>query len=173
MSINRDMAKAAEAAGVCKEWHERLLHTTDLQSLSDLYFNGIDFCIKKQVPSIEYLRQLGAQILEPIGIYVDGKPSLGNCRRAAFYGSCEGYAVYSGYNTGQLYLTGQTRLRVIAQGNAVVVIDAFDSSVLEVEARGDARITVFQYEGATVQVHTTEGINAGQVKIIRKNKKAY
>jgi hypothetical protein len=171
MSINRDMAKAAAAAGICAEWHDRLLHTSDLQGLSEMFFNGIDFCIKRKVPSIDYLRQIGPETLEPLGIFVDGKPNLGNTRRAAFYGSCEGYAVYSGYSTGQLYCTGQTRLSVIAQGNAVVVIDAFDNSLLAVEARGNARITVFQYQGATVNAITGE--NAGQVKIIRKNKKTY
>lgn len=171
MSINKDMAKAAAAAGVCAEWHDRLLHTSDLQGLAEMFFNGIDFCIKRQVPSIDYLRQLGPETLEPLGIFVDGKPNLGNTRRAAFYGSCEGYAVYSGYSTGQLYCTGQTRLSVIAQGNAVVVIDAFDDSLLAVEARGNARITVFQYQGATVNAITGE--NAGKVKIIRKNKKTY
>lgn len=172
MSYNKELAQAAKAAGVCKEWHERLLRTETLEGLAALYFNGIDFCLSKGVPSLEYLRALPQQVTDGVNIYVDRKElHLGNVTRAAFYGDSDAVAVYNGYQAAQLYATGDTRLHILATGNAVVTVDAFDRSRVSVEARDKARVTVFQYEGAQAEAITGE--NAGTVKIVVKHKKTY
>ncbi len=172
MSINRELARAAKAAGVCREWYDRLLQTPDPEGMAEMFFNGIDFCLSKGVPSLEYLRKLGPDYLDPLHIYVDRqKISLGNVSRAAFFGDSSASAVFNGYAAAQLYATGDTRLHVIGIRNAVITVDAFDNSRVTVEARDAARITVFQYEGA--QVETITGKNAGTVKVVVKHKKTY
>lgn len=172
MSINKELAKAAKAAGVCKEWHERLLCTETVEGLAALFFNGIDFCLSKGVPSLEYLRGIPRDVRNAVNIYVDEKDlNLGNGGRAAFYGETEAVAVYNGYHSALLYATGDTRLHVLATGNAVVTVDAFDRSRVTVEARDSARVTVFQYEGASVE--TITGENPGTVKVVVKHKKTY
>ena len=172
MSLNKEIARAAQAAGVCKEWHERILYTESVEGLAVLFFNGIDFCLSKGVPSLEYLRGIPRDVRNAVNIYVDEKDlNLGNSSRAAFYGETEAVAVYNGFRTGQLYATGDTRLHVLATGNAVVTVDAFDRSRVTVEARDSARVTVFQYEGATVETITSD--NPGTVKVVVKHKKTY
>ena len=171
MELNKEFAKAAKAAGVCREWYERLLQTPDPEGLADMFFNGIDFCLSKGIPSLQKLRELGPEFINPRGLYVDQDIALGNVPRAAFFGACKGYAAYNGLAVAQLYATGDTQLHVIGAGKAAVTLDAFDNSRVTVEARDGARITVFQYEGA--QVETITGVNGGTVKVIVKHKKTY
>jgi len=171
MGLNKEFAQAAKAAGVCREWYDRLLQTEDPRGLAELFFNGIDFCLSKGVPSLQRLRELGPEFLNPLGLYVDQEARLGNTPRAALFGACDASAAFNGMTVAQLYATGDTRLHVIATGKAVVTLDAFDNSRVTVEAREGARITVFQYEGA--QVQTITGDNPGTVKIVVKHKKTY
>lgn len=172
MKLNKEFAQAAKAAGVCREWYERLLQTEGPEGLADMFFNGIDFCLSKGVPSLQKLRELGAEFLNPHGLYIDQKGiALGNVPRAAFFGACEGSAAYNGMAVAQLYATGDTQLHVIGIHKAAITVDAFDNSRVTVEARDGARITVFQYEGAHVE--TITGENAGTVKVVVKHKKTY
>ena len=90
MSINKELAQAAKAAGVCQEWHERILCTETIEGLAALFFNGIDFCLSKGVPSLEYLRNLPRDVRNAVNIYVDEKGlRLGNTGRAAFFGETD------------------------------------------------------------------------------------
>ena len=172
MGYNKELARAAKAAGVCQEWHERILCTETIEGLAALFFNGIDFCLSKGVPSLEYLRNIPRDVRNAVNIYVDEKGlRLGNTGRAAFFGETDAVAVYNGYQPALLYATGDTRLHILATGNAVVTLDAFDRSRVTVEARDSARVTVFQYEGASVE--TITGENPGTVKVVVKHKKTY
>lgn len=172
MKLNKELAQAAKAAGVCREWYERLLQTEDPEGLADLFFNGIDFCLSKGVPSLQKIRELGPEFLNPLGLYVDQDVALGNFPRLAFFGACKGSAVYNGTQVAQIYATGDTCLHVIGIHNAAITLDAFDNSRVTVEARDRARITVFQYEGAQVEAITGENAT-GTVKVVVKHKKTY
>lgn len=172
MKVNKQLAHDAKKKGICEEWFARLMETEDKGKLVNMYLEGIDFCLSNEYPSNEFIRRHFVGTCEAYGVFLDRAITAGNFRHVVALGHCEGTATYDGWNVGQVFVKHQSRLKVLATGNSFVMIDVFDDTIVEVEARDNAKICVNNY-GGNLTTTTGDGEGHAIIKVIRKTTKTY
>ncbi len=138
------------------------------ERLVQLYFKEIDFCIGKDVPTLDILRQSFKGKCEPFGVFVD---DLGvrerNREKVSLNGECKAELFYNGFSVSRVFIRHTSAANVTACGYAHLTIDVFDNAKLAVAVAGtNARVLVNVYGNAQVQ-------GTGAVKIVNKNKTTY
>ncbi len=172
MKLNKKLAYAAQKKGICEDWFNDLLQTEDKARLIQMYLSGIDFCLSKEYPSLDFIRENFVGVMEGYGVFLDETIKTENYRHVVALGRCEGLAEYTGFEVGQVFAKHESKLTVKASGNAFVMVDVFDSTTVEIIASDNAKICVNHYGG---NLTTTTDAEAGNaiIKIIRKHTKTY
>jgi len=168
MKLNKELAAAAKAKGICKEWYDRLQHTEDKHALMQMFLKGIDFCISEEYPAPRFFRPFDG-IRQQYGIFRDELIQAENSKYVAAFGKCEGTAKYTDYEIGQVFVKHESKLTITASGNSFVMVDVFDNADIEITAENDAKVCVNKYGG---NVTTSEHGNA-VIKVIHKQSKTY
>lgn len=157
------------AKGMCRYGQVELSrnHITT-ERLARLYFKEIDFCIGKDVPTLEMLRQGFKGKCEPFGVYVDQEDVREwNREEVSLNGGCKAELFYNGFSVSRVFVRHTSTARVTARGYAHLTIDVFDNAKLAVAVAGTkARVLVNVYGNAQVEC-------TGTVKIVNKNKTTY
>lgn len=132
--------------GICREWQEKMQADLSLKNLCRMYFDGDDWSMEKDFPKIEVLRKFRGQS-EAYGIFTDytGMPS--NIQRAAFFGISNIQMVYNGFSVSQLVLRHDTKAKITAAENAILVVNLLDNAEVDINCIEKAKVTVFQYGG--------------------------
>lgn len=169
MEINKRLARDAQKKGICEEWFARLMETKSKGDLIKMYLEGIDFCLSNEYPRNEFIRKHFVGVCEAYGVFLDEAITAENFQHVVALGECEGTTTYDGWNVGQVFVKHRSRLKVLATGNSFVVVDVFDETAVEVEARDNAKVCVNHYGG---NITTTTGGKA-VIKVIRKQSKTY
>lgn len=170
MKLNKELALAAKKKGICEEWFTRLMETENKDALMKMYLAGIDFCLSEEYPSNEYIRRNFVGFCEAYGVFLDYHIAAANFPHVVALGRCEGEARYDGFNVGQVFAKHQSCLKVVAAGNSFVVVDVFDETTVEIEAKDNAKVCVNHYGG---NLTTTGGEGNAVIKVIRKQSKTY
>ena len=171
MKVNKQLARDAKKKGICEEWYERLVKTKDKELLIKMYLEGIDFCLSNEYPNNEFIRKHFVGSCEAFGVFLDHVIKAINFRHVVALGHCEGTATYDGWNVGQVFIKHQSRLKILATGNSFVMVDVFDETTVEVEARDNAKVCVNLYDGNLTATGDNEGYAI--IKVIRKTTKTY
>lgn len=169
MGVVEQLKQDAIEKGLCRLWQRKLTGDLNISELSELYIKGIDFCILEDYPTLEYMRATFKGKCEPYGIYIDDKvEELKNAPDAVFNGDCKALLEYDGFAVSRVFARHNTKASVNVSDNAIVTIDAFDSSYLVIAVSGDkAQVIVNLYGNARV-----ETIGMG-ITVNYKNKKTY
>lgn len=155
--------------GLCHLWQLKLSRDNiTLDDLAGMYFKGIDFCIRKDVPSLDFFRQNFKGKCEPYGVFVDQEDiKVWNRERVSLNGDCKAELLYNGFSVSRAWIRHNSTARVIVSGLAHLTIDIFDDARLAVAVAGTkARVLVNVYGNAHVE-------STGAVKIVNKNKTTY
>lgn len=171
MKLNKELALEAKRNGICSEWFNRLLNTEDKGELIKMYLEGIDFCLSNEYPSNAYIRENFVGTCEAYGVFLDEPINALNSRQVVALGACEGSAEYTAYSVGQVFIKHDSKLQIVASGNAFVMVDVFDNTEVTVTAKENAKVCVNQYGGSITTETGSEG-NA-VIKVIRKTSKTY
>ena len=150
-------------------WQMKLKQGLSVQSLVELFIRGIDFCIKKDYPTLGFMRKNFKGTCEAYGAYVDDEVVERNRQNVVLNGDCKAMLEYDGYVVSNIYIRHNSKAAVSVGDHAVVTIDAFDNSYLAIAVAGsDARVFVNVYGNAKVETVAGTGI-----KIRRTNKNVY
>jgi hypothetical protein len=171
MKLNKELAAEAQAKGICEEWHTRLQHTEDKESLLKMFLEGIDFCISEDFPSLRFFKLFDG-IRQRYGIFRDEPIQMSNSKHIVAFGHSEGIVEYTGYFVGQIFVKNDSKLTVNASENSFVMIDLFDDAEIEVVASGNAKVCVNKYGGNIISVTNSKQGNA-VIKVINKQSKTY
>lgn len=169
MNINRELAKLASDNGICRDWHQRLLETNNIDELLEMYLKGIDFCLSNDYPSNAYIRRHFKGKMEHKGIHLDECFVANNERKIVSLGRCDGIIGISDYNVSEIFAKHKSKLCITAKDNAFVMIDLFDDADIMVNVSGCAKVVVNRYGGLVVHSSSETSV----VKIIEKHKKTY
>ena len=146
------------------------METEGKDDLIKMYLKGIDFCLSNEYPSNEFIRQHFIGVCEAYGVFLDETITAENFEHVVALGDCEGAAAFNGWNAGQVFVKHRSRLKVLATGNSFVVVDVFDETAVEIEARDNAKVCVNHYGG---KITTTTDGDKSVIKVIRKQSKTY
>lgn len=157
------------AKGMCRYGQVELSRNNiTTERLARLYFKEIDFCIGKDVPTLDMLRQGFKGKGEPYGVFVDQEDVRErNREEIALNGNCKAELFFNGFTVSRVFVRHTSTARVTACGYAHLTIDVFDNAKLVVAVAGTkARVLVNVYGNAQVE-------SIGAVKIVNKNKRTY
>lgn len=170
MDLNTYVLARAMQNNICTPWAEKISNASSVDDLLKMYVAGIDFCLEHNFPSNTDLVKLGGDHINQYGIYVDQTVKLTDRPFVVFLGSSSGTIKYTGFNASQVFLKHSSTTDITINGNASVLIDCFDDSVLNIEVGENASAFVNVYVGAQV-THQSSG--KGTIKIINKLTKTY
>lgn len=170
MELNRYIVEKALEKDICKPWARMIANAANKDELMVMYRNGIDFCITNDFPSNNDLVELGSDVINKHGVYVNGEARLNNSNFVVLLGSSFGTLNYSGFEVGQIYVKDKSKITVLAKDNAYVMIDAFGNSSLTVEAYESSKVIINVYGSAKVDVSES---SIPSVTIHQKNKETY
>ena len=144
MNIGKEIAQDAKKYGLCAEWYRKMLSVTTYKQLAEMYFDGDDWSMEKDFPSIELLRKHKGGIL-PYGLVVDSTEKFENNFRIAFFGNSESEIYYSDYAVGNVIVRHQSNVKIKASGNAKVFVNLIDEARVEIEATENAEVIIYNY----------------------------
>ena len=144
MNIGKEIAIEAKKYGLCAEWYRKMLSVTTYKQLAEMYFDGDDWSMEKDFPSLSILRKHKGAIL-PYGLVVDSTEKFENNFRIAFFGTSESEIYYSDYAVGNVIVRHQSKVKIKASGSSKVFINLIDEARVEVEATENAEVIIYNY----------------------------
>lgn len=165
-----ELSILAREAGICEEWGDRLLSVMSVDQLLEMYVRGIDFCLSENFPTKEYLVKHAEGKLGEYGIYVNANMSSVNGRFLVLLGDSAGAIRIDGHEVSQVFVKHNSKAKLSVEGNAFVVVDCFDDSIVEIGAVGDSKVLVNVYRNAKVEFESND---KAYVKVVKKGKDTY
>lgn len=159
--ISKELKNKAVKLGLCTEWTEEWGNPTK-DELVDKYVRGIDFCIKHNYPSCDYMKKNFDGVMQKHGVFVDEGVDLKNPSMVIANGRTSGKIVYDAYSVGTLYVRHESELTIEASDNAFVTIETYDNCTVSVLQRSKAKVFVYNH-GGNIQAFG---------KVVVKNRKA-
>lgn len=153
MEVVRELKNDGIAKGLCRQWQMKLKDELDVEDLSKLFIQGIDFCISENFPTLDYFRTHFKGKCEEFGIFIDDEVSdLVDSPDVVLNGHCKAMLRYSGYTVARIFARHNSEAAVNVANNAIVTIDAFDDTNLVVATAGsDTQVFVNLYGNAQAQ----------------------
>lgn len=153
------LKQQAISLGLCEKWQSEW-GNPDECDLIDKYLRGIDFCIKNNFPTNEYIKEnFHKDILHARHIFVDENFADSNPDVCVVNGSCTGNISFRAFAVGTLY----------ARGNSVVDVEVGDFAVISIRIHDDAVVRVHNRNGK-VFAYLYGGCVTGDNVIIRDRK---
>ncbi|KUY28012.1 hypothetical protein ATB96_19445 [Elizabethkingia ursingii] len=123
-----------------------------MKEYCEMFFKGSDWAMEKDFPSLGLLRKY--KTTSHYGLYTDAKVKKENAKQIAFFGESDAELEYNEYNVGDVYIRHKSNVKIIAKDNSIVYVTIADGATVEIEAKENAKVTVYQY-GGTVKGNAT------------------
>lgn len=160
-----ELINGASGLNMCMDGQRNLLSASGKTDMVSAFWKGIDFCLARNYPDLSTLKHFFLPELQAQHVYIDESVSLVNESRAAFLGDCAAEFIANEYAVSRLYVKHNSQLTVKASGNAFVMVDALDNTLVKVEVSGTAKVIVNLYSKARI---SGEG-----AKVVHKNRETY
>ena len=159
MELIEQLKQDGIAKGLCQPWQNKLRDGVSVKRLVDLYVRGIDFCIKNDYPTLDFIRENFKGKCEPYGVFVDEQElDLRNVPDVVLQGDCKGTLSYGGYSVCRAFIRHQSEAAIKVSGYACITIDVYDDAYLNLETVGSSsKVWVNVYGKARIN-HTGQGI---------------
>ena len=159
MELIEQLKQDGIAKGLCLPWQNKLRDGVSVKRLVDLYVRGIDFCIKNDYPTLDFIRENFKGKCEPYGVFVDEQElDLRNVPDVVLQGDCKGTLSYGGYSVCRAFIRHQSEAAIKVSGYACITIDVYDDAYLNLETVGSSsKVWVNVYGKARIN-HTGQGI---------------
>lgn len=156
--IIKELSKEAKRLNCCREGFEGLLSACDITGLCHLYIRHIDFCFEHDFPSKDYIKATFGKETSKHGIYVDEDIEVCNQGSCIALGSSKGSVLTSDYGVSEIHARHDSNLKVIAKGNAFVMVDVYDDAVVDVCAYDRAKVCVNKHGGNVTYNATDDAV---------------
>ena len=169
MRIEQKLFRMAARQDACRAGLDKLAGMTDRNDMVNLYLENIDFCLSKDFPENAFIAANFGDIINDWGIYLDNSFEFLNRPKIVLLGASHGRVRIDGYNVAEIFVKHDSVIDLTASGNAFVMVDMFDDTILEIHASDRAKVCVNHYGGEIHQERMGEAI----VRIREKHKKTY
>ena len=159
----------AKKHGICEDWYLQLKNEKDVDSMLEMAIKGIDFCLSNDFPSNDFIRKNFKGKMEHYGIHLDEVLNLVSEKKVVALGACTGIIEVKDYDVCEVFVKHNSKVKIMANENAFVMVDLFDGAEIEVYSDDNATVCINRYGGTIIDKSQGES----RIKIIEKNKKTY
>lgn len=176
MDLAKTLAKDAAKHGICTEWFNELKALTDRRAMVEMYLRGIDFCLKNDYPTNQFIQANFGDIAPEMGVFVNKNLGINNQvnnPKCVCLGSTFGGISYNDYNVGEVFIKHDSNVFIHASDNAFVMVDIFDDGNVHIIAHDHAKVVINKYGNAEDNIHVDHCDDTAHIKIRVKNKITY
>ena len=152
--LSNTLKNRAILLGLCTEWTDGW-GNPDKQELIDKYLHGIDFCIKHDYPSVEFIKKhFEKELLHKNNIFVDEEVHERNLNHiAVFNGKCRGMLMFDGMVCCDIYVRHDSEITIDCTRMSKVFINLYDNAKVKVMQKDVASVYVYKH-GENCSVET-------------------
>lgn len=155
MNISEDLKQKAIKLNLCKEWTVGW-QDPDLDGLCEMFVTGIDFCIKNDYPSTEYIKANFGDVAKNNGIFTDAEISIENPDVAILLGKTTGSITLSGYVSRDIYVRHDSEVHIMIKDSAKAFIRVFNNAKVTVNNLSSSRVFIYKYtDGFNGKIYTS------------------
>ncbi len=143
-NLSNELKTQAIGLGLCEQW-TKAWGNPNKQELINKFLHGIDFCIKHDYPTNEFIKKnFEKEILHRNNIFVDEDVQKRNARQiVVLQGRCTGTLLYDGMTSADVYVRHDSEVTIDCNRLSKVFISVYDR----------AKVNVIQKDGASVYVY--------------------
>lgn len=141
----------AKKIGMSSTCRQTMKEDLSISNLCKMYFDGDDWAMEHNFPSIEILREFKGKS-EIYGLFTDYVGMPNNLSKAAFFGKSNVRLTYTGFSVSQLILRHDTDAKIRICDNAKLIINILDNAKLDIECIDNARVEVFSYGNENIKM---------------------
>ena len=123
--LKEELLAGAGLVQGCADGMAQLAAAGDKEEMLQCYWDRIDFCLAKNFPTKEYLKEHFDGMLHERGIYIDERVEIAG-GNAVLLGACEAECGVEKYAVSRLYVKHDSRVVIWARDHAFVMVDALD-----------------------------------------------
>lgn len=147
MDVSEELKKQAISFNLCQQWTDDW-GKPDMDELVDKYIHGIDFCIKNNYPSNEFIKDNFGEIAERHGVFTDKKDlRIYGFSNVIINGACSGEINLSGFDVSSIYVRHDSNVNIVIKDAAKAIIRVFDNSSVTIDNQAEDRVFVYRYGG--------------------------
>lgn len=166
--LKQALAAEAKQAGICRQWHKKILDAPSKEYLLGLFVKGSDFAMLNSFPS-ERLRHEFDDIAPHFGVYLCGQGTGKNRPHMMALGASAVTAHYDDCSTGDIIAADHATLTIVASQHAYVAVEVYGKAAVRVKATDHARVLIIRH-GGTVE---TQATHEATIRVIDKTITSY
>ena len=144
-NLSETLKQQAVDLGLCRPWTEAW-GDCDQQALIDKFVKGIDFCLERNWPTSDFIKDnFDRALLNANHIFVDEHMRLDDAPSGIYIlnGECSGSICFAPWTAATVYVRHKSNVTIIADDFAKVFVRVYDEANAEVIELGEAVIKVY------------------------------
>lgn len=144
MELQQELKNQAVSLGLCQQWQSEW-GTPNNDELIQKYVKGIDFAIKHDFPSVEFInKSFDKAALHRNGVFCDDEIN-GKNRVMVLLGGSSGEIDLNGYDVATIYVRHYCKVRITVADFASVIIKVYDSAEVSIDTKGFNKPRIYRY----------------------------
>ena len=147
-NLSIELRTMARQNGLCNKWFGEWSDDCSDKELFDKYKKGIDFSIKTNWLSNDFIKShWDKNLLNENNIFVDDIGlSLDNLkRRVIINGDSDITLNYDMYCVADIYIRNNSKVQINADDNCIVMVNLHDNANVTVNSKGNSRVNIFTH----------------------------
>lgn len=144
--LNKTLKQEAISLGLCRKWQREWGDCSEYE-LIDKYKRGIDFCIKNQYPTNEFIKEnFNSDLLHENLIFVDEYINISDSPSGVYIlnGECTGTLCFSEFAVATLYVRHSSNINILAGEFAKIFVRLYDDAEADVVEIENAEVRVYE-----------------------------
>lgn len=145
-NLSETLKQQARSLGLCDEWFGEWADNCNQQELIDKYVRGIDFAIKNQYPSNDFIKNnFDHELLNKNLIFIDEFINEENAPSGIYIinGECSGAICLSPWAVATIYVRHTSSVNIVASDFAKVFVRLYDNAEVETSTNDGAVVKVY------------------------------
>lgn len=152
--VTKKLVKQAVKNGICNQWLSELKQLDNKRELVEMYLRGIDFCLRNNYPSNEFIKENFGDICPQMGIFVDRMINVENIRKCVCLGSTFGNYIISEYTVAEIFAKHNSEITIVAKDSSFLMVNVFENAIVNIHAQDRAKVCVNCF-GGVVNIRET------------------
>lgn len=142
----------AVSLGLCDQWQQEWEDNSSKEVLIEKYLRGIDFCLKHNYPSVDFIKEKFGETINSFGIYADENALIVNSHMSVLLGDTNASVLMQGI-VGEIYVRHQSVLELVASNNAKVWVNTLDFTTVRIWCDETSKVFLHNYGDAKIEIH--------------------